>query len=140
MCEKQNRERNEMTSCKANQKPAGDLNLVLSDVEELLKATASAGSENMKEVRCRLALAVASARVAYDQLKEMTVKTAKATDQVIREIHINPSRSPEAPEAVKLIRRIIVSWVAGPPVQPELHSAIPNCPRVPASRISPRMI
>jgi len=129
-----------MTTYKAKHKPASDLSLVLSDAEALLKVTASAGSENMKEVRCRLALAVASARAAYDQLKEMTVKTAKATDHVIREIHINPSRSPEAPEAVKLIRRIIVNWVAGPPVQPELHSAIPVCPRVPASRIRPRMI
>jgi hypothetical protein len=34
-----------------------------------------------------------------------------------------------APEAVKLIRRIIVSWVAGPPFQPKLHSAVPIYPR-----------
>ena len=65
--------------------------------KRLLKATAGAGSENIKEVRCRLALAVASAQVAYDRLKEMTVKAAKATDHVIREIHISPLRSPEAP-------------------------------------------
>ncbi len=86
-----------MTSDEANQKPTSDLNLVLRDAEELLKATAGGGSENMKEVRCRLALAVACVKVAYDRLKEMTVKAAKATDHVIREIHISPLRSPEAP-------------------------------------------
>ncbi len=129
-----------MTSYKENQKPASALNLVLRDAEDLLKATAGAGSDNMKDVRCRLALAVASAQAAYDRLKEMTVKSAKATEHVIREIQISPSQSPEAPEAVKLIRRIIVSWVAGPPFQPELHSAIPVYPRVPASRIRRRMI
>lgn len=121
-----------MTAYEANQKPAGDLNLVLRNAEDLLQATAGAGSENMKEVRCRLALAVASAKAAYDRLKEMTVKSAEATDHVIREFHIGPLRSPEA---VKLVRRIVVSWLDGPPFKPKLHSALPIYPRVPASGI-----
>jgi hypothetical protein len=45
-----------------------------------------------------------------------------------------------APKAVKLIRRIIVSWVAGPPFQPKLHSAVPIYPCVLNSRIKRRMI
>jgi len=126
-----------MTAYKVNQKPASDLNLVLRDAEELLKATAGAGRENVKEVRCRLALAVASAQAAYDRLKEMTVKSAKATDHVIREIHTSPFRSPEA---IKLVRRIVVSWLDGPPFKPELHSVLPIYPRVPASGIRRRMI
>lgn len=121
-----------MTAYEANQKPASDLNLVLRNTEDLLKATAGAGSENMKEVRCRLALAVASAKAAYDRLKEMTVKSAKATDYVIREFHISPLRSPEA---VKLVRRIVVSWLDGPPFKPKLHSALSIYPRVTASGI-----
>jgi ElaB/YqjD/DUF883 family membrane-anchored ribosome-binding protein len=126
-----------MTSYTANRKPASDLNLVLRNAEDLLKATAGAGSENMKEVRCRLALAVASAKAAYDRLKEMTVKSAEATDHVIREFHISPLRSPEA---VKLVRRIVISWLDGPPFKPELHSVLPIYPRLPASGIRSRMI
>ncbi len=45
-----------------------------------------------------------------------------------------------APEAVKHMRRIIVSWVAGPPFKPKIHSAIPIYPRFPAARIGSRMI
>ena len=126
-----------MTAYEANQKPASDLNLVLRNTEDLLKATAGAGSENMKEVRCRLALAVASAKAAYDRLKEMTVKSAKATDYVIREFHISPLRSPEA---VKLVRRIVVSWLDGPPFKPKLHSVLPIYSRVPASGMRRPMI
>jgi ElaB/YqjD/DUF883 family membrane-anchored ribosome-binding protein len=81
----QNKERNYMTSYEANQKLTSDINLVLRDAEELLKATADAGSESMKEVRSRLALALESAKAACDRLKDKTVKAAKATDHVIRE-------------------------------------------------------
>jgi ElaB/YqjD/DUF883 family membrane-anchored ribosome-binding protein len=74
-----------MTSYEANQKLTSDLNLVLHDAEELLKATADAGSESMKEVRGRLALALQSAKGTYDRLKEKTVKAAQTTDHAIRE-------------------------------------------------------
>jgi len=126
-----------MTAYKVNQEPASGLNLVLRDAEELLKVTAGAGRENVKGVRCRLALAVASARAAYDRLKEMTVKSLRATDHVIGEIHTSPFRSPEA---VKLVRRIVISWLDGPPFEPKLHSALPIYPRVPASGIRRQMI
>ena len=126
-----------MTAYKVNQEPASGLNLVLRDAEELLKVTAGAGRENVKEVRCRLALAVASARAAYDRLKEMTVKSLRATDHVIGEIHTSPFRSPEA---VKLVRRIVISWLDGPPFQPKLHNAIPIYLRVPTSQTKRRTI
>ena len=74
-----------MTSCEANEKLTSDLNLVLRDAEELLKATADTGSENIKEVRCRLASAVESAKATYERLKEKTVKAAQTTDHAIRE-------------------------------------------------------
>src|SRR5208282_6228712 len=45
-----------------------------------------------------------------------------------------------APEAVKLVQRIVISWLSGPPFQPRLHSAVPIYPRVLNSRIRRRMI
>ncbi|MGA2175415.1 MAG: hypothetical protein ABSH38_10580 [Verrucomicrobiota bacterium] len=45
-----------------------------------------------------------------------------------------------APEALKLVRRIAISWLDGPPFQPRLHSAVPIYPRVLNSRIRRRMI
>ena len=74
-----------MTSFEANEKLTSDLNLVLRDAEELLKATADAGSENIKEVRSRLASALESAKATYGRLKEKTVKAAHTTDHAIRE-------------------------------------------------------
>ena len=74
-----------MTSCEATEKLTSDLNLVLRDAEALLKATADTGSENIKEVRSRLASAVESAKATYERLKEKTVKAAQTTDHAIRE-------------------------------------------------------
>ena len=85
-----------MTSYEANQKLTSDLNLVLRDAEELLKATADAGSENMKEVRSRLALAVESAKATYDRLKEKTVKAARPQITLSVSIPISPLASPVA--------------------------------------------
>ena len=74
-----------MTSYEANQKLTSDINLVLRDAEELLKATANANSENVTEVRRRLASALESAKATYERLKEKTVKAAQTTDHAIRE-------------------------------------------------------
>jgi ElaB/YqjD/DUF883 family membrane-anchored ribosome-binding protein len=78
-------ERNDMTTYEANQKLTGDINLVLRDAEELLKATANGNSENLSEVRSRLASAVESAKATYERIKEKTVKAAQTTDHAIRE-------------------------------------------------------
>jgi len=74
-----------MTTYEANQKLTSDINLVLRDAEELLKATANGNSENLTEVRSRLASALESAKATYDRLKEKTVKAAQTTDHAIRE-------------------------------------------------------
>lgn len=74
-----------MTSYEANQKLTSDINLVLHDAEELLKATENANSETVTEVRRRLASAVESAKAAYERLKDKTVKAAQTTDHAIRE-------------------------------------------------------
>lgn len=74
-----------MTTHKANQRLTSDINLVLRDAEELLKATADGNRENLTEVRRRLASALESAKATYGRLKEKTVKAAHTTDHAIRE-------------------------------------------------------
>ena len=74
-----------MTTYEANQKLTSDLNQVLRDAEELLKATAGSAGENVKEAHSRLASALKSAKATCERVKEKTVEAAKATDHVIRE-------------------------------------------------------
>ncbi len=74
-----------MTTYEANQKLTSDLNQVLRDAEELLKATAGSAGENVKEAHSRLASALESAKATCERVKEKTVEAAKATDHVIRE-------------------------------------------------------
>ena len=74
-----------MTTHKANQRLTSDINLVLRDAEELLKATADGNRENLTEVRRRLASALESAKATYERLKDKTVKAAQTTDHAIRE-------------------------------------------------------
>ena len=74
-----------MTTYEANQRLTSDLNLVLRDAEELLKATAGTGGENVKAAHSKLASALESAKATCERVKEKTVAAAKATDHVIRE-------------------------------------------------------
>lgn len=74
-----------MTSHEANEILAGDLKLVMSDAEDLLRATAGEAGEKLKEVRKRLATAIDSAKANCARLQEKAEETAKATDHVIRE-------------------------------------------------------
>jgi len=79
-----------MTTHKANQRLTSDINLVLRDAEELLKATADGNRENLTEVRRRLASALESAKATYERLKDKTVKAAQTTDHAIREHPYEP--------------------------------------------------
>lgn len=74
-----------MTTHEANQRLTSDLKLVMRDAEDLLKATADAAGEKVKEVRGRLAKALESGKATCDLAQEKAVQAAKATDQVIRE-------------------------------------------------------
>lgn len=62
----------------------GDLRLVMSDAEELLRATADEAGEKVKEVRQRLATALESAKANCARLQDKAVESVKATDHVIR--------------------------------------------------------
>jgi len=74
-----------MTASEANQRLTSDLNQVLRDAENLLKATAGTGGEEVKAAHSRLTAALESAKATCERLKEKTVEAAKATDHVIRE-------------------------------------------------------
>ncbi len=74
-----------MTTSEANKILVGDLKLVMSDAEELLRATAGEAGEKVKEIRRRLTVALESAKANYDQLQDKAVEATKATDRVIRD-------------------------------------------------------
>ena len=73
-----------MTTREANEMLVGDLKLVMSDAEELLKATVGETGKKVKEVRERLREALESARANCEQLQDNAVEAARMTDNVIR--------------------------------------------------------
>jgi ElaB/YqjD/DUF883 family membrane-anchored ribosome-binding protein len=74
-----------MTTAEANERLVKDLRAVVSDAEELLKATAGQAGEKLTEVRSRLAAALESAKDTYDNLEGKTAEAARATDRCIRD-------------------------------------------------------
>jgi ElaB/YqjD/DUF883 family membrane-anchored ribosome-binding protein len=74
-----------MTTAEANQRLVADLEALVRDAEELLKATAGTAGEKVGELRARLAAGVESAKAACQGLEERAVAAAKATDRCIRD-------------------------------------------------------
>ncbi len=74
-----------MTTEEANLRLSNDLQSVMRDAEELMKATGGQAGEHISEVRSRLTAALDSAKATCRRLEEKTVAAAKATDRVIRE-------------------------------------------------------
>jgi len=68
----------------SREKVKDDLRSLMTDAEELLKATAGDVSEKAKEARTRLAGALEKAKGTYRNLEGKTREAAKATDRVIR--------------------------------------------------------
>jgi ElaB/YqjD/DUF883 family membrane-anchored ribosome-binding protein len=94
-----------MTRHEANEMLVGDLKLVVSDAEELLRATAGEAGEKVKEVRARLAAALESAKATCDGLQDKTMEAAKAADHVIRD---HPYESIGAAFGVGLLIGVLV--------------------------------
>ena len=69
----------------ARERVREDLQALMRDAEDLLKATAGDMSEKTREARSRLSEAIEKAKGTYHQLEQKTVAAAKATDKVIRE-------------------------------------------------------
>lgn len=74
-----------MTTEEANVRLSADLQSVMRDAEELMKATGSQAGEHISEIRSRLTAALESAKSTCRRFEEKTIAAAKATDRVIRE-------------------------------------------------------
>lgn len=74
-----------MSTQEANNKLASDLQSVMRDAEELMKATSGQTGERVSEIRSRLTAAMENAKATAHRLQEKAVEAAKATDHVIRE-------------------------------------------------------
>jgi ElaB/YqjD/DUF883 family membrane-anchored ribosome-binding protein len=74
-----------MTTAEANERLVRDLKAVVSDAEELLKATAGQAGEKLTEVRSRLAEALEAAKDTCNTLGGKTAEVARVTDRCIRD-------------------------------------------------------
>jgi ElaB/YqjD/DUF883 family membrane-anchored ribosome-binding protein len=74
-----------MNTEQANEGLDMDLNALVRDAEELMKATTGQTGEKISEMRSRLEAALESAKATCHRVEEKTVAAAKATDQTIRE-------------------------------------------------------
>ena len=74
-----------MMTEQASKRVAGDLNAVVRDAEQLIKATTGRAGETVNEARGRLAAAVETAKATCLKLEQTTAAAAKATDRCIRE-------------------------------------------------------
>lgn len=68
----------------SREKVKEDLRTLMTDAEDLLKATAGDMSEKAKAARSRLMGALERAKATCHTLEEKTIAAAKATDKVIR--------------------------------------------------------
>ncbi|MFA6971483.1 MAG: DUF883 family protein [Gallionella sp.] len=87
-----------------------DLQLVVSDAENLLKATAGQAGEKVSAARERIEESVAAAKerlaVAQDAMLEKTKQAARATDDYV---HENPWRAVGIGAAVGLVVGMLIS-------------------------------
>ena len=74
-----------MTTLEANDKLTADLQAVMQDAEELMKATSGQTGEKAAELRARLAGAIETAKTTCRRWQAKAVEAAKATDNTIRE-------------------------------------------------------
>ena len=78
-----------MSTDVSKEKLVADLKVVVSDAEELLRATASQAGEKVSAARERIQTSLASAKVKLSEaehaLLEQTKKAAKATDEYVHE-------------------------------------------------------
>lgn len=102
-----------MTSAKeevTKEKLMHDLSVVVSDAEELLRATASHASEKMPAIRARIQENLASAKerleAAQHKAIEKTRAAAKATDDYV---HENPWKSVGIAAGVGLVIGMLIS-------------------------------
>ena len=74
-----------MKTREASEVLVGDPKMVVSDAEELLRATAGEAGEEVKDIRRRLMTALESAKANCGRLQDKAVEASKATDCMIRD-------------------------------------------------------
>lgn len=74
-----------MTTQEANDKLSADLQSVMRDAEELMKAAAGLPGEEASELRARLAGALENAKATCRRWQSKAADAAKAADHTIRE-------------------------------------------------------
>jgi ElaB/YqjD/DUF883 family membrane-anchored ribosome-binding protein len=73
-----------MTTERTNDSLAKDLESLVHDAEELLKATTGHAGDKVGQIRERLAAALEAAKATCERAEEKTIAAAKATDRTIR--------------------------------------------------------
>ncbi len=74
-----------MTTVEANERLIADLEAVVEDTEEYMRAIEGHGGEKADELRSRLAATLESVKAGCQKLEQKTVATMKATNRCIHE-------------------------------------------------------
>ncbi|MGA2245382.1 MAG: DUF883 family protein [Verrucomicrobiota bacterium] len=88
-----------------NEKLSDNVQGVMDDAEELMRATSGQTGERITEIRHRLSSAIESTKANLNKLKDKAVEAAKATDHTIRE---HPYESLGVAFAVGLLIGVLV--------------------------------
>lgn len=89
-----------------------DVNLVLADSEELLKAMASAGGEKAQALRGDLERKLATARERLDAIEEIALaRSREAAKHADEYVHENPWQSIAAAAGLAVIVGIVVGLI-----------------------------
>lgn len=72
-------------SAQTNDRLTSDVTSVMSEADELMRATAGQAGERVSEIRSRLSAAMDSAKANMRRAQEKAVAAAKVTDHTIRE-------------------------------------------------------
>jgi ElaB/YqjD/DUF883 family membrane-anchored ribosome-binding protein len=99
---------NDMTNAPRD-KLLSDVKVVISDAEELLKATASAAGEKVSAARERVQDSLHKAKVKLAEAEEVVIQRAKQTARVTDEyVHEHPWRSVGIAAGVGLIIGLLI--------------------------------
>jgi len=99
-----------MTTDVSKEKLVADLKVVITDAEELLRATAAQAGEKVTVARERIQASLATAKVKLTEaeraLLEKTKQAARATDQYV---HENPWRAVGIAAVAGLVLGVLIS-------------------------------
>ena len=91
-------------------KLVADMKVVISDAEELLKATASAAGDRVSAARTRMEDSLRTARVKLAEAQEVVVDKAKAAARATDDyVHANPWRSVGIAAGAGLVIGMLIS-------------------------------